>query len=113
MKAGNGKMIVLKRGAILFTIFCGVVVLLIGFSLIFETKNADSSSLSTVAMGLILYPAIIIRRWLFEIPGAELDYHYYSEIGAIDYIGLSIFYIIVCFLIAWCWTVIRSGKSVV
>jgi len=104
-------MTVVKRGVKLFSIFCGVVAVLFGLVYIFESKGAGPNNFALWVLEPLLQPAIMIRRWLFEIPEAELDYHYHSVIGVLDYAGLVVFYFLVCLVIAWCWTLIKSRKS--
>jgi len=86
-------------------------VVLIGFSYIVESTNAGLSRLAPWVLEVLIQPAIMIRRWFAEIPGAELSYHYYGVIGVFDYISLIIFYVIVCIILAWCWVIIRSKIS--
>lgn len=98
--------VVLKRGAKLFAAFCGVVAAISALS--FAPTGAGVNNFGTGILLLLMQPAIMTRRWLFEIPGAELQYHYYGAMGFLDYIGLIGFYFLVCVALAWCWTRINS-----
>jgi hypothetical protein len=97
--------VVLKRGAKLFAAFCAVVVA--AFALLF-VPVAGLDNFAFLILVLLTQPAIMIRQWLFEIPGAELQYHYYSAMGLVDYSGMLGFYFFVCVALAWCWTRAKS-----
>lgn len=103
--------LVLKRGAKLFAAFCGVVAALYGLSYVFESMSAGLSSAPLSILALLMQPAIMTRQWLFEIPGAALQYHYYGAMGLLDYVGLVGFYFLLCLAVAWCWTRISSKSS--
>ena len=100
--------LVLKRSVKLFAVFCAAVAVLYGLSNVFESTASWLSGTALSILALLLQPAMVTRRWLFEIPGAELQYHYYGAMGWIDYAGLGCFYFLVCLALAWCWTRISS-----
>ena len=86
-------------------VFCGLVGAVYGLSYVLEPQGPGR----LWVLALLLQPAIIARRWFFEIPGAELEYHYYGAIGLSDYLGLVAFYFLVCLALAWCWARVRAG----
>ena len=112
MRTNRITTIVLKLGTTLFAILCGGVALLFGISSVTESVGYGVNNFALWALLLLLRPAIMARRWLFEIPGAELEYHYYNMTGIIDYVGLIVLYYLVCLAAAWLWIRIMAIKTV-
>ena len=103
---------VLKLGTTLFAVLCVAVALLFGLSYVLESVGDGANNVALWALLLLLQPAMMTRRCLFEIPGAELYYHYYNMIGMIDYVGLIVLYYLICLAAAWLWIRIRTIKTV-
>lgn len=98
---------IFKSASIVFTILCGIVALLFAVSHILESTANGANNFALWTLMLLLQPAIMIRRWFFEIPGTELSYHYYGVMGIFDYLGLAIFYYLVCCAAVWLWTIVK------
>ncbi len=61
------------------------------------------------ALELLLWPAVITRRSLDDVP--QEGYIYLSSIGMFDILSLVILYFLVCLVLAWFWTWTASKKS--
>lgn len=92
-----------KFGSFLFAGFCVFIAALTSILSNIYSMNSGLLHTGPWPPELLIRPAVMVRRWFFEIPGAELDYHYYSAVGAPDYIGLAIFYYAACLVVVWCW----------
>ena len=108
------KKAVLKLGTILFLVFSGSVSILTAISYFVYAFGSGNENLEKVLLCPLFYisqPAIMLRRWFFEISGAELDYHYYLAVGIFDIVGLIIFYFSICLALSWLWMWLTSKKS--
>ena len=102
--------IVLKRSAKLFVVFCGAIAATGALAYILDFAGTNfEKNFAFWALVLLLWPAIITRRSLDDVP--QEGYIYLSSMGMLDILGLVIFYFLVCFVLAWFWTWTASIRS--
>jgi len=110
MGSSIGMAIVLKRSARLFVVFCGAIVATGALAYILDLVGTNfEKNFAFWALVLLLWPAVIIRRSLDDVP--QEGYIYLSSIGMLDILGLVILYFLVCLVLAWFWTWTASIKS--
>ena len=100
---------IIKLSLRFFYILCGLIAALFGLAVILNQTGYELNNFALWLLIQLLQPAILIRRWFFEIPSAELEYHYYNTIGAYDYASLAFFYFFICVALAWLWLKIKSN----
>lgn len=100
-----------KVSSVLFILFLACVGALFILSYIFEKFGFGFENIASLILMLFLQPAVMINRWFFEIPGANLDYHYYLALGITDIIGLAIFYFLVCHLFTLIYFVLKNRRN--
>jgi hypothetical protein len=91
--------VVLKRGVKLFAISAAFVAATLGFAYFVDSLGAG-----------------VVRRWIAGCsqPDQEeplLYVHVYVPIGWGELLGLLLLYFVVCLVIAWCWTWIKTRMT--
>jgi hypothetical protein len=110
MGLSPGMAIVLKRSTKLFFVFCGALAATGALAFFLDLVGTNfEKNFAFWALALMLWPAVITRRVLDDVP--QEGYVYLSSIGMLDILGLAILYFLVCLVLAWFRTWTASIKS--
>jgi len=110
MGSSIGMAIVLKRSTKLFVFFSCAIVAIGALAYFLDLVGTNlEKNFAFWALVLLLWPAVITRRSIDDVP--QEGYIYLSSIGMLDIIGLVILYFLVCLALAWFWTWTASMNS--
>jgi len=100
-----------KVSSVLFVLFLACVGILFILAYALEKFWFGFENIANLILMLLLQPAVVINRLFFEIPGANLDYHYYLALGITDIISLAIFYFLVCHLFTLIYFALKNRRD--
>ena len=95
----------------MFTVFLAIVGAGFGVTFLLECVGIlEKVSWNMFWALMVLFePVVMVRRALSDVP--QETYIYLTAMGLADFLALFVFYFLVCFVLAWCWTLAESIKN--